>query len=68
MGTIQVSDLCHTCKNFYQCDHECSLGIFLEYNKFVIECDDYEEGEPMCSYFDELEKQRLQEEQQCSFT
>lgn len=61
MSTIQASDICPTCKNFYQCDHECSLGIHIVYDKFVIMCDDYEEGEPMCSYFDELEKQRLQE-------
>lgn len=54
MATIQASDLCHTCKNFYQCDHECSLGIFLEYDKFVVECDNYEEGQPKTSYMDEL--------------
>lgn len=58
MGTVQVRDLCHTCRNYYQGDAECSCGIFIEYDKYVIECDDYEEGEPMLSYFDELEKQQ----------
>lgn len=69
MATIQASDLCITCSNYYMCDGECSLGIYREYDKIVIECDDYSEGEPMCSYFDELEKQRQgEEEQQCSST
>lgn len=58
MATIQAYDLCPTCKNFYQCDHECSLGIYLEYDKFVIECDDYEEGEPMTCYFDTLDQEK----------
>jgi len=61
MGIVQASDLCTTCHNYYLCDGECSLGIFRDSYKVVVECDDYEEGEPMCSYFDELEKQRLQE-------
>ena len=62
MRIVQAYDLCQTCHNYYMCDGECSIGIYRDYDKIVIECDDYVEGEPMCSYFDELEKQRLQEE------
>ena len=62
MAFVQACDLCPTCCNFYLGDSECALGHYRDSDKIVIECDDYAEGEPMCSYFDELEKQRLQEQ------
>ena len=68
MAFVQACDLCPTCRNFYLGDGECALGYYRDSDKIVIECDEYLEGEPMCSYFDELEKQRLREEQQCSST
>ena len=63
MAFVQACDLCLTCCNFYLGDGECSLGHYQDSDKIVIECDEYSEGEPMCSYFDELEKQRQCEEE-----
>lgn len=57
MSLVQASDLCSSCHNYYQCDGECSLGIYRESDKIVIECDDYIEGEPQTCYFDTLEQE-----------
>ena len=57
MSFVQCKNLCFSCKHYYMCDGECALDNYLESGMYVIECDDYEEGEPGTSYFDTLEKE-----------
>ena len=62
MSLVQCDNMCDTCTHYYMCDGECAFGNYLESGKYVIECDDYEEGEPGTSYFDVLEKERTAHE------
>ena len=56
-GYSYNDNLCTRCKYYLTGDHECRKSLYIENIQIVVECEYFEDGEPMQDYFEVLKNQ-----------